>query len=117
MTDRKDKKTDQQVTGSVHKEARRKALKSTLIGGAVISTSVVPEKWKKPMLDSVVLPSHATTTDDSSSAGGANTTPGAAPTPAPTTTMVYVTTTCSPNANCSFKFTFSDWVDEEIKVS
>ncbi len=113
MADRKDTSKKQQATGAEHKESRRRALKSTLIGGAVISTSAAPDKWKKPILDSVMLPAHATTTDETGSGSPENTTP--APTPAPTTTMVYVTTTPQPcNVNCSVSFTFSDWVDEQV---
>ena len=98
MTDSKDKTVDQQATGSIQKESRRKALKTTLIGGAVISTGVLPDKWKKPVLDSVILPSHAETTGDTDS-GGPDT-----------------TTTGSPNVteNVTFNFTFSDWVDEQV---
>ena len=117
MADRKeDSSKTQQVTGAEHKESRRKALKSTLIGGAVISASVAPDKWKKPVLDSVVLPAHAATTDDTDSGAPGNTT--AAPTAAPTTpeptTTVDVTTTPRPNGNTAFNFTFSDWVDEQV---
>ena len=110
MADRKDTSKTQQATGAEHKESRRKALKSTLIGGAVISTSVAPDRWKKPVLDSVVLPAHAATTDETGSGAPGNTT--AAPTPAPTTTVA--TTTCGPNCTAEFGFTFSDWVDDKI---
>ena len=42
---------------------RRKVLKTTLAGGAVISTSIVPDTWKKPSMESIVLPSHAMMTN------------------------------------------------------
>ena len=51
--------SDKNVSKDKENQLRRKLIKSTLAGGAVISTSIVPEKWKKPALDSVVLPSHA----------------------------------------------------------
>ena len=43
---------------------RRKVLKTTLAGGAVITTSIVPDKWKKPSMDSIMLPAHAATTSN-----------------------------------------------------
>ena len=43
---------------------RRKVLKTTLAGGAVVTTSILPDTWKKPSMDSIVLPSHAETTND-----------------------------------------------------
>ncbi|MFT5610171.1 MAG: hypothetical protein ACI9LU_000663 [Polaribacter sp.] len=56
--------TAEQAVGVEQKNARRKVLKNTLIGGgAVISTSLVPNKWTKPLIDSVILPSHAQTSD------------------------------------------------------
>ncbi|MBL4672724.1 MAG: hypothetical protein JKX81_10740 [Arenicella sp.] len=52
----------EQTVGVEQKNTRRTVLRNTLIGGgAVISTSFVPDKWKKPLLDSVILPSHAQT--------------------------------------------------------
>ncbi len=66
---------------------RRKVLKSTLAGGAVITTSVLPEKWSKPAVDAVIIPSHARMT-----AGGGD--PGSGTTTAtPTTTNTSTTTT------------------------
>ncbi|GJL83572.1 MAG: hypothetical protein DHS20C01_32060 [marine bacterium B5-7] len=45
---------------------RRKLLKSLVAGGSVAATTATlfPEKWTKPVVDSVVLPSHAQTTTD-----------------------------------------------------
>ena len=43
---------------------RRKVLKTTLAGGAVISTSIIPDKWKKPSMESIVLPAHAVTSSN-----------------------------------------------------
>ena len=53
--------TDNKKQGA--EKERRKVLKSTLAGGAVITASIAPEKWTKPVLSSVVLPAHATTSD------------------------------------------------------
>jgi len=39
---------------------RRKVLKGAIAGGAVAATS---EQWKKPVVDSILLPAHAATTD------------------------------------------------------
>lgn len=68
---------------------RRGALKS--IGGsaaAVAAAQNLPDTWKKPMVDSIVLPSHAVTTDDSDKDPVDNTT-----TTTTTTTTPDVTTT------------------------
>ena len=51
----KDKKSNQD---------RRRVLKTTLAGGAVISTSVLPDSWKKPAVDHIVLPAHAEMTKE-----------------------------------------------------
>ena len=40
---------------------RRRALKTAILGGAAVAST--PEKWSKPMVDSILLPAHATTTD------------------------------------------------------
>ncbi len=40
---------------------RRLALKTAVLGGAAVA--VTPEKWTRPIVDSVMLPAHATTTD------------------------------------------------------
>lgn len=56
--------------------SRRRVLKSIAAGsGAVIAGKSLPETWTRPVINSVLLPAHATTTDDSGSAGGAVTTP------------------------------------------
>jgi len=57
---------------------RREVLKA---GGVIASAYAVPEKWKKPVVDSVLLPAHAAT----SPAPTASPTPtmSTSPTPAP----------------------------------
>lgn len=43
---------------------RRKLLKTVLIGGGVLGTAhITLEKWAKPVIDSVILPAHATTSN------------------------------------------------------
>ncbi len=102
-------------TGSEQKQARRKVLRNTLIGGAVISAGAIPEKWRKPALEAVILPAHAATTDDTGSGSGGITT--AAPVTS-TTSAPIVTTTCNPdspdwnpNTNTCITFNFSSWTD------
>ena len=80
---------------------RRKVLKSTLAGGAVITTSVLPEKWSKPAVDAVVIPSHATMTAGGGDPSGGTTTPNTASTTTTTTT----TTTPMPGTTGPFNVT------------
>lgn len=43
-------------------ESRRKLLKSIAAGsGAIVAGKSLPENWKKPVVDSVLLPAHAQT--------------------------------------------------------
>ena len=64
MTDSDKKNTkpgspDKNITDSTSKESgRRKLLKA---GGVVASSALVPEKWSKPVIDTVLLPAHAQT--------------------------------------------------------
>ena len=48
-------------------ESRRSAVGKLAVGGGIVGTSGV---WGKPVLNSVVLPSHAQTSDDSDAGGG-----------------------------------------------
>lgn len=92
-------------TGSDKKENRRKVLRNTLIGGAVISTGAATSgKWRKPALEAVILPAHAETTDDSGSD------------PEDNTTTTTTTTTCipNPNANIFCTFNFSSWTEDIV---
>lgn len=55
-------------------DSRRKLLKSLAAGsGAVVAGKSLPESWSRPVIDSVILPAHASTTDDTGS-GGTDTT-------------------------------------------
>jgi hypothetical protein len=50
--------------------SRRKLLKTVTAGsGAVVAGKLLPESWSKPIVDSVLLPTHAQTTDGTGSAG------------------------------------------------
>jgi hypothetical protein len=41
-------------------EARRRILKKMAVSGGIVTASqVMPERWIKPVIDSVILPAHA----------------------------------------------------------
>jgi hypothetical protein len=45
--------------------SRRRLLKKLAIGGGVVTTaSSLPEKWKKPVIESVITPAHAQTSKE-----------------------------------------------------
>jgi hypothetical protein len=77
--------TKKQVSDkNIQSAKRRGALKS--LGGsaaAIVAAQNLPDSWKKPLVDSIVLPAHAATTDDNDSDPGET----------PTTTPAAVTTT------------------------
>lgn len=61
MTDRENKKLDEESSDK-KLEKRRKALKKILAGsGTVVSAAAMQDKWAKPVIESVVLPAHAQT--------------------------------------------------------
>jgi hypothetical protein len=71
------------MTDKKSHESRRKLLKSIAAGsGAIVAGKSLPEEWKKPVVDSIMLPAHAQTSP--------------APSPAPET--------CS-TINVTFSFT------------
>lgn len=42
------------------KEARRRIIKRLIAGGGITATAhLLPDKWSKPVIESVVLPAHA----------------------------------------------------------
>ena len=41
--------------------SRRKAISSIVVGGGAITLTQLPSKWKKPIVDSIILPAHAQT--------------------------------------------------------
>ncbi len=52
--------SDKDIKEEDKKKARRKLLKSAAVGGGVIGTlKAAPENWTKPVIGSLVLPSHA----------------------------------------------------------
>jgi len=69
---------------------RRRALKSTLlVGGIVGSSTALPSKWTRPIIDNVILPSHAQTTSPDAANLGADQQPDPAPVPTPTVNYFY----------------------------
>jgi len=57
-----DKESISKTEGSrEEKPVRRKALKSALVGGAVVSSAALPTKWIRPVANSVLLPAHGVT--------------------------------------------------------
>ncbi len=48
-----------------NQQGRRRILKTAVLGGA--AAAAIPEKWSKPIVNSVMLPAHAETTDDTDS--------------------------------------------------
>jgi hypothetical protein len=95
-----------QVTIMSDKKAensRRKLLKTAVVGGGIIGASkAMPEKWSKPVVDSVLIPAHAATTG-SGGGGGGGTTVG------PTTT---------PDAGCTKKCDASiiDYINLDYEI-
>ena len=60
-------------------EGRRKALQKLLVGGGIVGASTqLPDKWTKPLVDSVLVPAHAQT----------SVTPQPTPNPTPQPTAV-----------------------------
>ena len=88
--------------------SRRKLLKTAVVGGGVLGASkAMPEKWSKPVVDSVLIPTHAATTG---SGGG----PGGGTTAAPVTTVTPPTTsppTTPPPTTTSMKMVGADNID------
>lgn len=70
MEDNNNEKKSFETEGKYRKSnTRRKALKSIVAGSsAVAASSMLPEKWTKPVIDSVALPAHAQTSFTSLSA-------------------------------------------------
>ena len=45
--------------------ARRRILKKMAVGGGIVTASqVMPERWTKPVIDSVILPAHARSSEN-----------------------------------------------------
>ena len=63
MNDKKPKNGDSTSSTLEHHARRRRVLLASLLtgGGAVSGAIIVPQNWAKPIVDSVILPSHAAT--------------------------------------------------------
>ena len=67
MPDQYEQATQETVdTTANEREQRRKAVRNILLGGgaAVTASQATDVRWAKPILDSVVLPAHASTTEE-----------------------------------------------------
>ena len=83
------------MTDKKSDESRRKLLKSIAAGGgAIVAGKSLPENWKRPVVDSVMLPAHAETSP----------TPTEPPTPTPTPTNTFVGTGPTPQSTGSLDF-------------
>ena len=56
------------------KKKQRRALIGAISTAGVVGAAKLPGQWTRPVVDQVLLPSHAATTDDSGSSPGANST-------------------------------------------
>lgn len=89
MSDEKKNIEDSKEDGVEEIKSRREALRKILISGGVItSASFLPDKWVKPVVDSIVVPAHALTSTFAPTAG-----PTASPTVSPTVAPTFVAPT------------------------
>jgi len=73
------------TTKKLESKTRRGALKSASTSAFVaVAATQIPGQWKKPVVDSIIIPAHAVTTDIAGG-GGDLTTTAVTPTVAPTT--------------------------------
>ncbi len=81
--------------------SRRDLLKGALAtGGAIAASTLLPEKWIKPLIRGGVLPAHAQTSLPTATPGATNTSvPPATDTPAPTSTATATNTPTSTPTN------------------
>ena len=55
-------KDDKKETSVTDDKGRRKLLKSVVAGGGAVTVAkMLPDQWARPVVDSVMLPSHAQT--------------------------------------------------------
>jgi len=71
-----DKQTLSSKESTQQSNSRRRILQALTVGGVASSSQFLPEQWSKPVVNSLMLPAHATTTDTTgASSGGQTTTP------------------------------------------
>jgi len=56
--------TDEHNDEGGQRQARRSTLRTLLTGGGVVTLSALPAQWVKPVVDAVVLPTHAQTSPE-----------------------------------------------------
>ena len=91
-----DKKRDEQASRDTRGEGaaedrsvegRRKALRKLLVGGGIVGASTqLPDKWTKPLVDSVLVPAHAQTSVTPQPTPNPTPQPTALPQPSPVPT-------------------------------
>jgi hypothetical protein len=57
--DMDDKRTENGQPVSGEKVSRRRAMKVLGVGGVVAATLMLPSKWTKPVVESIIVPAHA----------------------------------------------------------
>ncbi len=69
------KSTEQNVSTQelATKKKQRRALIGAISTAGVVGAAKLPSQWTRPIVDQVLLPSHAVTTDDSDSSGATST--------------------------------------------
>ncbi|MEM7195581.1 MAG: hypothetical protein AAF402_11560 [Pseudomonadota bacterium] len=101
-------------TDKILKSDRRKTIKALGIGSVVAGASQLPTQWTKPVVQSMVLPSHATTTD-SGGDGGAGTT-NSPTTSSPTTTPSPCSVACAFSISLRWEKTGSGTGDADLDL-
>lgn len=71
---------------NVRELSRRKLLQKLTVVGALASVPLIPAKWIKPVIDTIVVPAHAQTVSGPSPSASSSppTTPTVSTSPAPT---------------------------------
>jgi hypothetical protein len=78
---------DEGVAEDASVEGRRKALRKLLVGGGIVGASTqLPDKWMKPLVDSVLVPAHAQTSVTPQPTPNPTPQPTAVPQPSPVPT-------------------------------
>jgi hypothetical protein len=81
---------DQEKQSDARELSRRKLLERVALGGAAISVSLLPSRWVKPVVETIVVPAHAQVSGPSPSAPLPSPSPSlsfpSTPTPTPSPT-------------------------------